>query len=433
MGLSCPMPMDEIEVGGDRYPCFRVESYLRVFSLHNKLSLLLGHVDDFSLVEEYWKRYKAIDPEHPTFSYHDGREKFVIPCYIHSDEGRTLKKSSIMVCNLQPVLGSNPDPDYDSSELHTNMKFTTWATRLLLFVMLKQAYKKNDRPLYAAWESVAAELVRLFEEGCTLVVRNVRITIYVCVVAAKGDWPLLAKLGRLARFFGRKSSAANAQGICHLCYAGRPSHPYHDYTETATWRATYLQHQPHKPTFVPPFSVLPQHSALWYRAWFKGADTAAVCRWLETVYANRIAEQQNPSAYLIAIHGALRVSNQLMHMLYRHGLFVSRANGNVIVSTGYQFLNLYFTAAYEALQQRKTRFKLTPKYHALTEIIDYVRRELMVTPHASWVINPVTYSCQSDEDFVGKVSALSTAVARRSCHTQVLARYAIQLWQHWDS
>ena len=265
MGLSCPMPMDQIEVDGDLYPCFRVESYLRIFSLHNKLSLLLGHVNDFSLVEEYWTRYKAIDPNHPTFSYHGGREKFVIPCYIHCDEGRTLKKSSIMVCNLQPVLGSNPDPDYDSSELHTNMKLATWATRLLLFVMLKQAYKKNDRPLYAAWESVAAELARLFEEGCTLVVRNVRITIYVCVVAAKGDWPLLAKIGRLARFFGRKSSAANAQGICHLCCAGRASYPYHDYTETATWRATYLQHEPYKPRFVPPFSVLPQHSALWYR------------------------------------------------------------------------------------------------------------------------------------------------------------------------
>ena len=113
-GLSCPIPVDYVELpDGYRHEIFRVESFLRTFSLNEKLHLFLGHVQDFSLTGEYWRRVKCIDPGHPVFSYHEGREQYVIPCCLHADEGRTLKKSSIMVCNLQPELGGNPDPEYD--------------------------------------------------------------------------------------------------------------------------------------------------------------------------------------------------------------------------------------------------------------------------------------------------------------------------------
>ena len=267
-GLSCPIPVHYVDLPKNaRHPVFRVESYLRLLSLHNNLPMMLGHVRDVSMVREFWSRYKRLDPTHIVFSHHAGREQFVIPCYLHADEGRTLKKSSIMVCNLQPALGGNPDPEYDPAEMHTNMKFMSWVTRLLMFVMLKKIYKKDWTPFYVVVESLAKELLHLFEVGIDLMFEGTSTTFYICLLDVKGDWPILAKLGALERWFGRKTrtSTADAKGICHLCLAGTSSHPYHDCSDTARWRDTLLKHSPFKRLQPSPFACLPQHGAMMYR------------------------------------------------------------------------------------------------------------------------------------------------------------------------
>ena len=265
-GLSCPIPMDYVKLkDGSLHPVFRVESYLRIMSLHDKLPLLLGHTADLSLVKEFWNRVKCFDPGHKVFQEHAGREAQVIPCCLYCDEGRTLRKSTILVCNLQPVLGGNKEPTYDASEMHTNMKYSSWATRLLLFTMVKSTYKKNPESLYTTWESYAEELLRLWEHGVEVLFGRKKIRLYINVYAIKGDWPMLAKMGKLARFFGRKTRTRvqEAQGMCHLCLAGREGVPFHDFGDDAAWRATFLRHSPFKSN--PPFACLPQHSAMLYR------------------------------------------------------------------------------------------------------------------------------------------------------------------------
>ena len=265
-GLSCPIPLDYVEIGaGNKHEIFRIESFLRLLALHNKLPLLLGHVDNLSLVEEYWQRIEAVDRDHPVFSRHQGREKFVVPCYLHADEGRTLKKSSIMICNLQPALGGNPDPEYDEAEMHTNMKYSSYCTRLLVFCMAKAVYKTSSKPFDLMLQSLAEELLNLWENGVQLVLGKRKITLYICVMAVKGDWPILAKLGKLERWFGRKTASASAaaKGVCHLCLGGKAEIPYHDYSADAAWRSTYLLHDPYLEE--PPFAGLPGHDPIFYR------------------------------------------------------------------------------------------------------------------------------------------------------------------------
>ena len=265
-GLSCPLPIDWVDIGhGTMHEVFRVESFIRIMSLHNNLPLLCGHEKTLRLVDEYWKRYQVVDPAHPVFSLHRGREMFVLQLNLHLDEGRTHKKSSIMVCNFQPVLGGNPEPDYDKEELHTNLKYSSYCTRLLLFVMMKSAYKKDSKPFYTMLESIAQELLHLWTNGVEVVFGSHKITLYVCMMAMKGDWPILAKVGLMERFFGRKtrSNAANAGGICHLCLGGQDGFPYHDFSAEARWRTTYLRHDPFKG--VGPLACLPHHSPMFYR------------------------------------------------------------------------------------------------------------------------------------------------------------------------
>ena len=153
-----------------------------------------------------------------------------------------------------------------------------------------------------------------------------------------------------------------------------------------------------------------------------------VCLFLEERYGQLL--RAKPSPYAAAIHEALRSGNEMLRLMYGHGLFLRRDTAVRVVELGYQFLSAYLSAAGEALSNRSTRFKITPKFHAVIHIIDIVRAALQ-HEHAQWLPNPCMYSCQQDEDFVGKVSLLSLGVASRSVHKQVLARSAINLWQHW--
>lgn len=51
----------------------------------------------------------------------------------------------------------------------------------------------------------------------------------MCCIGVKGDWPALCKLGNLQRHYGRESTVSESVGICHLCKAGQPDHPFHIY------------------------------------------------------------------------------------------------------------------------------------------------------------------------------------------------------------
>ena len=136
------------------------------------------------------------------------------------------------------------------------------------------------------------------------------------------------------------------------------------------------------------------------------------------------------SEYLQTILSAAQAANAFMSLVYRQGLWLTRKQAIEAVRLGYKFMSWYVACAHAALQRRRARFRITPKFHAFMHIVDYMRHELET--NADHILNITVYSTQGDEDFVGKVSLLSCAVSSRAAHTQTLARYALNLWEHWN-
>ena len=134
--------------------------------------------------------------------------------------------------------------------------------------------------------------------------------------------------------------------------------------------------------------------------------------------------------YITSIYMALRSANEFMRGLYSHGLWLRRHEALRLVEHGFQFVANYVQAAYEALFHSRTRFKLAPKLHAFLHILGYMCDALAKS--TDWVENPITWSCQGDEDFVGKISSLSLSVAVKTSHTRTMLKYATNVWQHWD-
>ena len=124
-----------------------------------------------------------------------------------------------------------------------NMLGDTWLTHFLSAVMPIALYNEESESFHQVLSALADDFKELFTDG--LVVRGQRF--FVSVVGCKGDIPYLAKAGRFERTFTRRPlkprSKKPAQGICHLCLAGKEDYhfkvPYEDYgLERPAWLKT---------------------------------------------------------------------------------------------------------------------------------------------------------------------------------------------------
>ena len=56
----------------------------------------------------FWRQFRTLYPRHAVFKkYSEDELKYVIPLYVHGDEGRTLQKSAVMVLAWQGALGKS--------------------------------------------------------------------------------------------------------------------------------------------------------------------------------------------------------------------------------------------------------------------------------------------------------------------------------------
>lgn len=221
-GLAADIPVSYIDVGlKAKHPILCVENTLGTLSKHNKLHILFqGNTE--GAYEQFWTKWKLLQPQHPVFEIHPNNTGHCIPVAIHCDEGQTLKKKSIMIVQFQPVLGGGTRKRKSGADQPgLNMIGNSLVSRLLWTVMLGRAYggKHKNKPLLKLMEYLSQELGQAFKHGIDLHVGTKAEKWFLIPIALKGDWPALAKVGTLNRTFSHQSPKDNAAGICHLCNA----------------------------------------------------------------------------------------------------------------------------------------------------------------------------------------------------------------------
>ncbi len=106
-------------------------------------------------------------------------------------------------------------------EQEVNSTGNTFATRFLYTVCPSIYYKKKPDYFHDILKGLANDLCKLYHTGIRAGGKQVFFP--VCL-GVKGDWPWLAKAGKILRHFNRQSS----HGICHLCLAGKTDTPWED-------------------------------------------------------------------------------------------------------------------------------------------------------------------------------------------------------------
>lgn len=165
--------------------------------------------------------------------------------------------------------------------------------------------------------------------------------------------------------------------------------------------------------------------------WFKGADTTTLTYFLEHRFAKILSDDpgHEHATYIESILACLRASSKIFKILYRASLWLTDGERDAVIDSLRDLLaNFKKAAGYSFNVLKLTRFKFQPKYHMLSE----VRYELICNRQLGVEsLNALAFSCQMDEDFVGRLAQMSRFVSSKAVHRKTVERYKLAVASVW--
>ena len=251
--------MSQIKLGGNHcLPYLKFSSWVQFLFSHNLWHHLCGlEQPNESMCKkvwsQFWDRYKKIHPTHPVF--HRGLDMSrVCALILHGDEGRTAKKSAILIVSLHSILGYGLRTATNArNDIHKlNYKASTWVTRFLLGVLPKSLYQydaglsdeeggsedENDEDdidgdvVESLLQFISNDLAMLYNDGFINPFTGEKH--YFVVLNIAGDWPWLQKSGHLTRTFmnaAKHKGSVSGTGICHMCLADRSGYEWENFEQ----------------------------------------------------------------------------------------------------------------------------------------------------------------------------------------------------------
>ena len=264
-GLEADIPISYRNIGLKKpHPVLRLKDLVATLNKAGKLHHLFAGNNGKSL-ENFWAQYRLLHPGHDVFTRHSQHLSSCLPMMMHLDEGTTHKKKSLMILSAQIVCGqgSRRAPGH-------NFLGSTYLSRFLFSVLLGRTYARQKKVLYDLLDAWATDLTECYQDGIRI---NDQDTIWPVILSCKGDWPAVAKAGRLQRNFMRDApSSGSPPGICHLCRAGMLGYPWNSFEANAAW----LHADSPIPWTTPsPLAKIPQDSS--NPASFYAVDLFHVC------------------------------------------------------------------------------------------------------------------------------------------------------------
>lgn len=263
--LTVPLDLTPVQISKDmEVPVLLLSSWFKYLMSMNLWHTLSGlsEPDDARCKAQWgllWDNFRKIMPRHRVFQLASSgviELERTAALLLHGDEGRSKKKTAIMILNVSSILGRGSDVKNRRATLQTdyakqdiNFKGNTWVTRYLLAVLPKGMYDPK-KGVGAAFDMLSQCLVDDMNE----VINNGMMSLkgekhWVIPIYCVGDWPFHQKCFHLSRTFGsaakQASSKQEAKGICHNCLADQAGFPFEDFeSPEPRWRTTIGQVSP---------------------------------------------------------------------------------------------------------------------------------------------------------------------------------------------
>ena len=148
--------------------------------------------------------------------------------------------------------------------------------------------------------------------------------------------------------------------------------------------------------------------------WYKADLTTNLMQWFESMGG----EWDEP--LLSLAWQAARAINEFFRFLYARDAWLSAGDARYAGELAFKFLRRYEACACAAFEQKRALFVKQPKLHPLQEtalnLVDSSSEDALK-------LNPLLFSNQCSEDFIGRPSRLSRRVGTRQVVKRVLERY----------
>ncbi|CAE7402859.1 unnamed protein product [Symbiodinium sp. CCMP2592] len=152
-------------------------------------------------------------------------------------------------------------------------------------------------------------------------------------------------------------------------------------------------------------------------SWFKGSLSTTFCEFIEATLSDKTFEDP----LLTRSVEAVQALNKFLSGLYESDVFLDRHTATTLGHYGLRFLRRYSWCATEAVRQRRCLFNLLPKLHCvhhicLQDLIEPAQRH-------DYIINPLVYSVQLAEDYIGRNSRTSRRLHPATVTKRVAERH----------
>ncbi|CAE7528484.1 unnamed protein product [Symbiodinium necroappetens] len=374
------------------HPCIMFSDFLATLADMDKMEILTAGAD----LRSFWDKMQPLKPHHPVYKLSAEDRAFTIPIYLIGDEGRGYKKSAVFVLGSEPVLGSGCEAEDErtaAEPLRMNFRGNSIVTRQLYSVMPRTTYLKDSTPLHKLVSAWAEDLAKCFTTGLEVTLWDFGVT----GAAATGIDKNLSHLYDEMKVFEKKNKL-------------------------------YL----HMNALTKGLLAISSSADFPYGAWFKGADTTFVMKFLIFKFQNVLEEHDFQDSevrlYFEQILACLKAFDSFLSMLYKAGLFLELPRLAKIFRCGRTMVQLYAKIATLAYGRHLPRFKLNPKYHMLLHVLLDLK---FATESNRQALNPISHSCQMAEDFINRIATLGRSVKANKVPERTLYLYKVELARCW--
>ena len=161
--------------------------------------------------------------------------------------------------------------------------------------------------------------------------------------------------------------------------------------------------------------------------WSKGSLTANLMKWLAAVLDD--LPEVDDQGTLGKCKDATKALNFALSFLYNAALFLERDECRYVSARGMSFLQTYTALARQMYDLGNWHlYPLFPKIHAVHHVWHGLHSDAM---SCGFSMNPLTASCQQDEDVIGRVSRVSRRVNIRVTMQRTLERHLMACYKVW--
>lgn len=160
--------------------------------------------------------------------------------------------------------------------------------------------------------------------------------------------------------------------------------------------------------------------------WSKGSVTTNLMLWVVELIQDL---QPDSQGWLRRASEGAKSLNTILKLLYNSTLFLERGDCLTVCHHGQIFLDTYTGLARDCFASGRSQlYPLFPKIHALHHFFHGIRLDVSTYNYS---MNPLSSSCQLDEDTIGKVSRVSRRVNIRTLAMRTLQRHLMTCWKVW--